>query len=89
MPYNPTMEALATLTDDEVALNIDPKNDHVTVEFSRRLVTTNKELIQAIRDFESASDKASGRLLFVTWVLVGLTVAIVGLTGVLVWIGLA
>jgi hypothetical protein len=80
------METLATLTDDEVASNIDAMKDHVTVEFSRRLVTTNKELIRAIRAFESASATASRRLLRVTRWLVVLTVAIVVLTAVLVWV---
>jgi hypothetical protein len=79
------METLADLTDDEVVSYIDLMKDHVMVEFDRRLVTTNRDLIQAIRDFESASDTASRWLLWLTCVLVVLTVVIAVLTGVLVW----
>ena len=57
MPHSAQMETLADLTDDEVVSHIDLMKDHVMVEFDRRLVTTNRDLIQAIRDFESASDK--------------------------------
>jgi hypothetical protein len=78
------MEQLASLTDDDLAMNIDAMRDHVAVEFSRRLVTSNKDLIEAIRTLKSASDEASRTLLRATWVLVGLTVVIAGLTAVLV-----
>jgi hypothetical protein len=79
------MEHLATLTDDDLAMNIDATRDHVAVEFSRRLITTNKDLIEAIRNLKSASDEASRTLMRATWMLVGLTVVIAGLTGVLVF----
>jgi hypothetical protein len=84
VPQNATMEQLASLTDDDLAMNIDAMRDHVAVEFSRRLVTSNKDLIEAIRTLRSASDEASRTLLRATWVLVGLTVVIAGLTAVLV-----
>ena len=84
MPQNATMEHLATLTDDDLAMNIDATKDHVAVEFSRRLITTNKDLIEAIWNLKSASDEASRTLLRATWMMVGLTVVIAGLTSVLV-----
>jgi hypothetical protein len=53
-------------------------------ELQRRVLVTNRDLITALQDFKSSSDKASRALLFATWVLVILTLAIVALTIVLV-----
>jgi hypothetical protein len=84
-PYSPVMEYLATLSDDAAAHYIDTKSDHVSVDFSRRLVKTDKDLITAIQAFKAASDTASTRLCRLTWVLIVLTVIIAILTGVLVF----
>jgi hypothetical protein len=84
MPQNPTMERLALQTLDEAVSQIDEKRDHVMADLSRRLINSNQDLIEAIRNLKSASDEASRTLLRATWVLVGLTVVIVVLTCVLV-----
>ena len=54
-------------------------------ELQRRLLESNRELTVALRGFKEASDTASRRLLGATWVLIALTLAIVGLT--IVWCG--
>jgi hypothetical protein len=87
-PHSTVMEYLADLSDDEAANCIDTNGDHVAVHFSRRLVQTNEDLIAAIQTFKSASDTASARLYKLTWVLIGLTVVIAALTGVLLWVEL-
>jgi len=84
MPSSPEMEELAAVTDDDLGSYMVPYESYVPIEFNRRLVKTNKELIRAIGDFKAASDTASARLLIATWVLVALTIAIVALTVVLV-----
>jgi hypothetical protein len=53
-------------------------------ELQRRVLDSNRELTVALRDFKTASDTASDRLLRATWVLVVLTVVIAVFTIVLV-----
>jgi hypothetical protein len=58
-------------------------------ELQRRVLVTNRELIDALRDFNTTSDTASRRLLVATWVLIVLTVIIAAFAIVLVWSELA
>lgn len=49
-------------------------------DFETTSRASSDDLYQAIDDFKKASDRAAGRLAFATWVLVGLTVALLGAT---------
>lgn len=78
---------LGELTDQEViAWQPGPYDDRHLMEMNRRLKSATETLTDELRGFRSSSDAAADKLAVLTKVIIGLTVVLVILTGVLTWL---